>query len=333
MMSPGPLSSAPEALPPSPAGVLPPYAPRQPEPYPYAGAPVPPVRLSLQSVPAGLAYDVVSFWEERLPGEVKRTTIEKRIRVAATARPGYLQVSYAADLPVLRKPDLSSYDHTLLLLAELYRHLELGVTPAGDITAVLNQAPIEQTWGWVKQELVRRSGGEDAFTQMLLEGLDEQLPQPGAVRASLRFDYLFGFLLQNVYEQRFEHGFRYNQPRGFPGFFDNTDLWCRERLEVVAPTRPDRVALRLSGVLDPTRTDLAAVARQVAAAVQLAGLPEAPAAPVPAPEALRFSYAATCELDATTGWPVQVEASVRCWVPGGYGKEYFIRLEQQPPTP
>jgi hypothetical protein len=170
---------------------------RQPEHHPHpAGGPVPPVRLSLQPVPAGLAYDVVSYWEERLPGEVKRTTIEKRIRVAAVARPGYLQVSYAAGPPMLRKPDLSSYDNTLLLLAELYRHLELRVTPAGDLTGVLNQAAIEQTWGQVKQELVRRSGGEDACTKMLLEGLDEQLPQPGAVLASLRFDYLLGVVKQ-----------------------------------------------------------------------------------------------------------------------------------------
>lgn len=326
-----PLSSAPEALLPPPASGISAYGLRQPERHPYpAGAPVPPVRLALQPVPAGLTYDVISFWEERLPGEVKRTTIEKRIRVAATARPGYLQVSYAADSPVLRKPDLSSYDHTLLLLAELYRHLELRVTPAGELTEVLNQAHIEQTWGQVKQELVRRSGGEDEFTQVLLEGMDEQLPQPGAVLTSLRLDYLFGFLLQNLYEQRFEHGLRYVQPRVFPFFFDGTDLWCRERLELVAPTRPGHVALRLTGVLDPARTDLAAVARQMAAAVQLAGPPDAPEPPVPAPEALRFSYEATCELDAATGWPVQVEASVCCWVPEGYSKEYFLRLEPEP---
>jgi hypothetical protein len=307
------------------------YVPRRAEAHPYATVLQPPTRLALRALPAALSYASVSFWEERVPGEVKRTTIEKDISLTATAQPGYLRVAYTA-APALRKPDLSSFERVLLLLAELYNHLELHVTPTGQLAAVGNQGEVQQTWQRVKQELALRSGGEDDFTQVLVAGLDEQLGQPGAVLASLRFDYFFSFLLQNIYGQQFENGLRYGQARCFPRFFSGTDLWFWERLELAVPTAPARVAVRLTGMLDEAQTDLAAVAQELAAARQLAS-PVGPALPLPAPEALRCAYEATAELDAATGWPLLVEASVRCGVAdGSYSKEYFIRIEQRNPT-
>lgn len=304
-------------------------APRTPEPYSYGAGLVPPVRLALHPLPDGLTYTVVSYWEERLPGQVKRTTLGKTIRLAATRQPTEkLQLSYEVATVTFQKPDVTSFERVLLLLADLYQHLELRVTPLGQLVEVLNEPAIRQTWEGVKAELVRRSGGEDEFTQVLVSGLDEQFGQPGTVLASLSLDYFFGFLLQNVYEQRFETGFRYAQARCFPQFFADQDLWFRERLELTASTGPERVALRLSSQPDLARTNPADVAGQVAAARQLLS-PDAPVAPI-SPAALRFGYEATAELDAATGWPVRVEASVRCGVAEGYSKEYFIRLEQQP---
>lgn len=304
------------------------YAPRYAEANPYADGLHAPARLVLHAVPAGVSYAVVSFWEERLPGAVTRTTIEKKVHLTVARQGGHLRVAYAAAPPVLRQPDLSSFERVLLLLAELYQRLELRVTPAGQIADVLNGAEVRHTWERVRQELVRRSGGGDEFTQILMAGLDEQLRRPGALLASLRLDYFFGFLLPNVYEQRFESGFRYGQARCFPQFFAGQDLWFGERLELAPPTAPERVALRLRGQPDPARTNLAAVARQLDAARRLLA-PDAQAATTP-PQALCLAYEATAELDAATGWPVSVEASVRCGVTDGYGKEYFIRLEQLP---
>ena len=102
------------------------------------------------------------------------------------------------------------------MLADLYQRLELRVTPAGHMMDVLNTTEMQQTWEKVKSELVRRPGGEDEFTQVLIAGLDEQLSRPGVVLASLRLNYFFGFLLQNLYGQRFKTGFRYAQARSFP---------------------------------------------------------------------------------------------------------------------
>jgi hypothetical protein len=317
----------PAAPAPRPAG----YAPRRAEAHPYAAVLQPPVRLALRALPTALAYASLSFWEERVPGEVKRTTIEKDISLTATVQPGYLRVDYTAT-PALRKPDLSSFERVLLLLAELYSHLELHVAPTGQLAAVGNQGEVQQTWARVKQELALRSGGDDDFTQVLAAGLDEQLGRPGAVLASLRFDYFFGFLLQNIYGQQFESSARYGQARCFPRFFAGTDLWFWERLELAEPTAPARVAVRLTGILDEAQTDLVAVAQELVAAQQLA-VPAGPALPLPAPKALRFAYEATAELDAATGWPLLVEASVRCGVAdASYSKEYFIRIEQRNPT-
>lgn len=308
------------------------YAPRTAETYSYGVGLAPPVRLALQAVPAGVAYSVVSYWEERLPGQVKRTTLKKDLRLAATRLPtDKLLLTYEVATAAFQQPDISSFERVLLLLADLYQRLELRVTPLGQIAEVLNEPEIQQTWEGVKAELVRRSGGEDEFTQVLISGLDEQLGQPGTVLASLRLDYFFSFLLQNIYEQRFEVGFRYGQARCFPQFFADQDLWFWERLELAAPSGPERAVLRLRGQPDPGRTNLAEVALQLDAARQLLS-PDASAPPTP-PETLRLTYEATAELDTATGWPVCVEASVRCEVAGGYGKEYFIRLEQQALTP
>ena len=322
------LPAAPE-LPPGVAAIA--YSPRCAEAHPYAAALQPPARLSLRPLPAALAYTSLSFWEERIVGEVKRTTIEKDIVLTAAAQPGYLQVDYTV-VPTLRKPDLSSFERVLLLLAELYSHLELHVMPTGALAAVGNATEVQQTWERVKQELVQRSGGDDDFTQVLVAGLEEQLRQPEALLISLRVDYFFGFLLQNIYGQQFKSDSRYGQARCFPRFFSGADLWFWERLELTTPTAPARVALRLSGMLDTTQTDLTVVAQQVVAAQQLIA-PVGTALPLPAPEALRCTYEATAELDAATGWPLLVEASVRCGIAdASYSKEYFIRIEQHNPT-
>ncbi len=313
-------------------GTLLTYPPRRAEAHPYPAAPQPPVRLRLLALPAALVYTSLSFWEERVVGEVKRTTIEKKIVLTATAQPGYLRVDYRA-APTLRKPDLSSFERVLLLLAELYSQLELHVLPTGQLAAVGNVTEVQQTWDRVKQELIQRSGGEDDFTRVLVAGLEEQLRRPGALLASLRIDYFFGFLLQNIYGQQFSSDSRYGQARCFPQFFSGTDLWFWERLELAAPTTPTRVALCLKSILDSAQTDLTILAQQVMAAQQLAA-PAGTVLPAPAPEALRCTYEATVELDAATGWPLLVEASVRCGLAdGSYSKEYFIRIEQRHLTP
>lgn len=304
--------------------------PRQVEPHPWPGAVLAPVRLELGPLPVAQAYVVSSFWEERLAdGVVQRTSIEKTFRLSATRHPGHIVLSYAATgPPTLRKPDLTALEKAMLLLSDLYQRLELQVAPDGQLLAVLNQAEVQQTWERVRTELIQRSGGEDAVTNLLLSGIDEQLQQPQSLLASLRYDYLFGFLLKNIYQQRFESDRRYEQAQIMPHFFAGVDLWCWERLELALPPAPGRVALYLSGTLDRDRTELAAVTQQMLAA-QAAAAGQSPAAPLVAanPADLCFAYDATYDVDVATGWPVSVEASIRCWLPAMYSKEYFLRLE------
>jgi hypothetical protein len=301
---------------------------RQAELQPQSGAVLPPVRLELGSLPVAREYAVSSFWEERpVGGAVQRNSIEKKFRLGATQQSNGLVLSYRAiSPPVLRKLDPTALEKAVLLLAELYQKLELQATLDGRLVAVLNQAEVQQIWQGVRAELIHRSGGEDEVTQLLLDGVDEQLQLPQSLLASLRYDYLFEFLLKNIYQQRFESGQRYGQALVLPRFFADADLWCWERLELVPPTDSSQVALRLSGVLDRDQTDVTAVVQQMLAA-QAAGAHHSPAPTVPDPAHLRFTYEAAYEVDAATGWPVSVEASVRCWMPDVYSKEYFLRLE------
>lgn len=299
---------------------------RRAEPHPRAEAVLAPVRLKLEALGGAQTYELSSFWEEQLPnGAVQRTSLAKTFRLSTIRRSTDLILSYVATAPpVLRKPDPTALEKAVLLLADLYQHLELQVALDGQLLAVLNQPEIEQTWERVRGELVARSGGEDVVTQLLLSGIEAQLQQPDSLLVSLRYDYLFEFLLKNIYRQRFESHWRYGQAQVLPGFFAGVDLWCWERLELVLPSASDRVALRLSGVLDRDRTDVAAVTEQMLAAVAAGGQPTSSSAN---PADLRFAYNATYEVDAITGWPVGVEASIRCWLPGLYSKEYFLRFE------
>ncbi|MFD2721315.1 hypothetical protein ACFST9_21545 [Hymenobacter monticola] len=289
-----------------------------------------PVQLRRQATPPeGLRYALVSFWEERCAGAVKRTTIDKTITLHWKAQPAALEqavLTYETAPPVLQKPSLTALEKALLLLASLYQRLEIDATPAGQLLSLRNHAEVLKTWAEVQAELIRRSGGEDEVTQVLLQSVGAQLERPDALLASLRHDYAFAFLWPDLYQQRFESGFYYEQAREFPLFFTDTSLWFRERLEVAEPTAAGQARLRASGNLDAQRTDLDTVARQVDAAFTAAGL----TAPPTAPFALSGTYEASFDLNPDTGWPVTVEASVICRAGAAYSKEYFLRFEQLP---
>ena len=194
---------------------------RQTEKHPHPEGHALPVRLALQgTAPAGLRYALTCYWEARHAGRVQRTMLEKKLTLhylpvsAERARLTYLEAP-----PVLRKPDLSAFEKAVLLLASLYQHLELDVSPTGQLLALHNHAAILETWDAVEQELVRRSAGEDDVTQDLRTAMGTLLQDPANLLASLGYDYAFGWLLPDFYGQRFESGWRYVRPRSFDRFF------------------------------------------------------------------------------------------------------------------
>ena len=112
----------------------------------------------------------------------------------------------------------------------------------------------------------------------------------------------------------------YGQQRAFPHFLPDTALHFHERLELGAP---GQATVLVHGWLDEARTDRAAVARQAETALGLMGLVAAPD-----PAALAFDYRARYELNAATGWPVAVAATIGCQSPAGYAKEYDLTIQQ-----
>lgn len=294
-----------------------------------ASGTAPPVRFRLAPTPAGgLAYQLVSYWEERCRTAAQRNTFTKTITLdwmRPTATTAHL--TYRATTPTWQKPATSVLERALLLLADLYRHLELAAAPTGHLLALRNHADLLAAWQQVREELVRRSGGEDEITQILLTSLAARLQQPATVLASLRYDYAFAFLLPDFYEEPFSPHHWYEQPREFAHFFADTNLWFRERLEVATPA-PDTAGhytLHLRGQLDESRTDLLAVAKRINEALQATGQP-----PPATPQPIQANFEATYLLDAITGWPVRTEIVVRCEAGSDYSKEYFLRLEQLP---
>lgn len=261
-------------------------------------------------------------------GQVQRTTIEKTVRLGwEQERNEQAVLIHETGPPVLHKADLSAFEKALVLLARLYQRLEIDVTSAGQLLGLRNHAEVLATWADVQQELIQRSGGDDEITQLLLASVHTQLQRPESLLASLHHDYAFAFALPCFYGQRFESAFRYEQARAFPHFFTDTSLCFTERLEVAAPLAAGRATLRLTGLLDPKRTDLSAIDTYIQTALAVAA---APTAVRTAPGALACRYEATYDVDLATGWPVEVEASVRCGAGNAYQKEYFLRLEHLP---
>jgi hypothetical protein len=306
---------------------------RRAEAHPTAEPVLLPARVAWQPLPTPRAYRALSYWEERSGRAVRRTTVERTVRVTAAAQPTAWAVVLEADPPVLHAPDPTALERALLLLAGVYQRLALHLTPAGEVRGLLNHADVQRAWPAIRQAVVDRTGGEDPVTRVLLEAGDAGVAAPDRLLASLRHDYFYDALLGGNYQHYFEHGLRFSQPRRFCGFFDGADLWCHDHLTLAAPAAPGRVALRSRGGLDAARTDLPAVRRGMADARRLGGPPAGPNAPAqpaaPDPADVHAAFAADYDLDAT-GWPVAVEWSVRCWVPGVYSKEYALRLTLLP---
>jgi hypothetical protein len=278
--------------------------------------------------PAGLRYALTTYWEARHNGRVQRSTLEKTLTLHyVPVSPELARLTYMEAPPVLHKPDLSAFEKAILLLASLYQHLELDVSPTGQLLALRNHDAVLETWRNVEQELVRRSGGDDEVTQALRAAVGTLLQDPANLLASLRADYAFGWLLPDFYGQRFESGWRYTQPRCFGRFFAEANLWFTERLVLGSTQAAGEVTMQLSGPLDASRTDLAAVAQQIDTERDAAGI----VAAATDPAMVSGAYEASYRLEHATGWPVALDVSVRCQAGAEYGKEYFFRLEQLPP--
>jgi len=303
------------------------FAPRRVTPHPNPGAFYPAVCLRRQPT-NGVTYAVTSYWEERFGDRTRRDVLTQTLTVRAQPAADHWVVTCEATPPVSPTPNPSALEKLLERLAALYRRLVLRLTLDGRPVALLNYAEVRATWDALRQELLDQAGGNpDEVTQFLLTGLDAKL-EAGAspLLASLRYHYLYGALFANCYEQAFQSGVRYEQPQRFARYFPDTDLWMTERLSVAAPPAPGRVALRCDGGLAEAHTDRVALAQQIDAAQEAAGLPAT--CPATDPTAIRAAYDAVYDVDVASGWPVAMDVSVRCRAGLTYHKEYFLSLVQ-----
>lgn len=298
---------------------------RPAEPLANPAAFQPPVRLVLNALPQPVHYEVTVRWEERRHGTVTRTIIQKYLTLDSSVRGSHLLVAWTTAPPVLRKPDLLAMEEIAVVLAGIYQKLVIETSAAGVFRGLANHAELEAAWAGIEQELVTRYGEADELTTALRRAVGAQVRDAQALLSSLQHDYLYRLLVANLYQQRFESGLGYAQPRSFPHFLADTAVHFHERLELGVPTGPGRATVLVSGRLDEQRTDRGAVAGQVAAALATVGPAPTPA---PDPAALVFAYRARYDLDVATGWPVAVAATISCQSPAGYAKEYDLTVQQ-----
>ena len=212
-----------------------------------------------------------------------------------------------------------------LLLAELYADLVLDAAPTGELLGLANHAAVGARWTRVQQELHRRYPVPSDMVTLLVAGVSRQLAQPEGLWPSLCYDYQYAALPGSFYQQRFETSHQYLSSKVFPEFFEGLALHFTEILRLAPADGPaDQVVLRLTGIIDPAATDLAAVARHVQTVLGL------PTAVVPAD--VCFAYTATHCFVESTGLPAAVALTVSCTYQDQYRKEYQLAIEAGPST-
>ena len=188
----------------------------------------------------------------------------------------------------------------------------MRVTYQGQVVALLNQPAIAATWQGLQAELRAWLGADSALLAAVAPGINQQVGTSGRLLTSLRYDYFYALLLRTP-----------GPERAYPEFVDATSLYFVEQETLALAPAPGQWSRLAAGRLDEARTDRAAVARQLDAALVRQGHT---ASPTPA-TGLRFTSRTHTVGEVATGWPVTVESTLSCACPGsGYAKEYDLTI-------
>ncbi|RZK27470.1 MAG: hypothetical protein EOO63_13315 [Hymenobacter sp.] len=254
--------------------------------------------LARQPQLAPTRYEIVTRWEERIGNNVRRTIISKQLTVSSVPDGNDCLVTLEMTPPEIRPVDLTTLEEVVVRLSTLYQRLLLRVSATGQLLALLNHAEIVHTWATIKQELAS-SCLMVAQVCTISAWCFSPPDKPTAP------DKTYGQV--------------------FPHFFADTNLSFQVQLAAAEPTALGNPVLTLTGQLTEPPTDRAAVAQQIALAVALDDEP----GPPPAPDGLAFACHVTYELQAATGWPATIEATVNCRSEAaGYSKEYDLTIQQ-----
>lgn len=269
--------------------------------------------------PAAAHYLATSTWENYAAGDYQATTTTKILALRVQPVAQGLVLTLEAGPPTLRTlTDPPPLAELAQRLAALYARLELLLTPAGEITELLNYTALRQAGEQLLTELQDAAAPSDQLTATLLTFVGRQVASPVALLHSLQFDYLYQALLLTLV------GPQLDATRQFAGFFDKTALWFTELTVAEPSTEAGLLPLRLHGSLDPQRTNLTAVKAHQAKALKLAtALPSQPLAVLPAPH---FCYEAAYSLELATGLPWQIELTVYARAGQLLNKEYHFTL-------
>jgi hypothetical protein len=279
-----------------------------------------PTALSLPLAQA--SYLATSTWETYAAGDYQATTTTRTLRVHLQPGAQGHVLTIAAGRPVVRAAtDPPPLVELAQRLAALYAHLELLVTPAGEVAALLNYEALRQAGERLLSKLQAAAEPGDQLTATLLAFAGRQLAAPAALLHSLQFDYLYQTLGLGVAQ-----ALPGQTPvaRQFAGFFDKTPLWFAEQARLEPVTEAGHFALRLQGALDAQRTDLAAVQAHQAKALQLVAPSKVPAT-LPPPH---FCYEATYSLGPAPGLPQYADLTVYARAGQLLNKEYHLTIER-----
>ncbi|HEX8330360.1 MAG TPA: hypothetical protein VF629_22710 [Hymenobacter sp.] len=285
-----------------------------------AAAPPLPVAPALR--PAVAHYTATSRWEAYAAGDFQATTVAKTLRLQVHSLAEGMSVTLESGPPSLRtSTDTEPLAELAQRLAALYARLELLLTPAGEVAALLNYDALRQAGEQLLTELRATTAPDDRVTATLLDFTERQLASPAALLHSLQFDYLYQTLLPGLCHQPFGSP---RPPRRFAGFFDKTPLWFAEQVTAEPVVGTESVGLRVHGPLDLQRTDSVTVQNHLANALQLAAASwPGQSPPLPTPH---FCYEAAYTMELATGLPEHAELTVYARAGQLLNKEYHLTL-------
>lgn len=268
-----------------------------------------------------VAYQAEVSWTETVGGSTQRTRLNQPFVLHGVPHGPHWHLTLCAQPPRLREAGSSSFDEVTLILAELYASLVLEVAPTGELLGLANLPEIRQTWQTIKATVARKYEAASEMLDILVRNTDYHLARPDGLLESLRYNYLHAALLGTWYQQPFEAGRLYTQPKAFPEFFAGHDLCFTQALRLAPTPSPEYAVLELTGTSDRQLTPLDAIAEHIRATL---GRPLDSVKP----DDLQLTYTATHRLRHSTGLPAAVELTVRCAYFDLYYKEYYLTIEQ-----
>jgi hypothetical protein len=297
-------------------------------------------------------YDVTYTWLEKIEKEETMNRFSKKIIMQYVLNKNDFKEVLFTTTDVLinkDKDEILQMEDIALIMAEIYKKINIKLSKHGQISAILNVEEIQKNWEVAKENLLLRNGNNpnDKITSYIIEEVNEHLKSEEKIVASLQYDYAFNLLLKGIQLKIAEAKNISMLNNFYYGFFpEPATAVLFEETYVPSSIQTNQLLYEVAGNAkkDESEIDLIANYLSEKLAHPLA-IPDEMIADVPESlrekvlekknkrakifnEAIQFSSIGNIELENAIGTIFALKHSVSCTYLNEYKKEYTLSLKK-----